>query len=677
VTLDAGDNDPGRLWTYVATAVGRIREGLAHEALRRLRASDGSVTSAVDELLNGIAAYGDELVILLDDVQTLTEGECLASIGHALEHLPPNARFLAITRTDPELRLPHLRARGALVELRADDLAFTAAETHELLVERCGLELDATEVELLRERTEGWPAALFLAALWLRGVDDPHRSVREFGGDHRFVAEYLSQEVIGSLDGETRSLLLRAAVLRRFTPELFDGLFGTSDAAVTFAELERSNPFVSRLAQGGWYRVHPLFAEYASFQLASEEPGAVPSIHRRAAHWLRSRGLAVEAVQHAAAAGDHELVAELLVEYHLPMIRGGAAQTLLRWVETLPDEEIVAHPELAVGGATAATMVGRAFDRRRLLALAVRAEAERPERCTPYVRAVAGMVEAAAVDGDVGQAVAAGRRAVEIAEADADPVLVAALGGYARALYLAGEPDEAWHAALRAVEHPDAARRAPGHAFARSTLALVAVDQGRLGVARTHAAKAKALVGGAGSSRSWLGANPSVALGAVLAAEGHLAEGERELASAERFFRDEVATVHHAWLLVLLARVRCRRGRLDDADATLRAARDALAEIPDGGRVPALADEVERELARARTRATNGEILDRPSEAELAVLRLLATDLSTSQIGGKLFLSPNTVRSHTRALYRKLAVNSRLEAVARADALGLLEPAAP
>ena len=282
------------------------------------------------------------------------------------------------------------------------------------------------------------------------------------------------------------------------------------------------------------------------------------------------------------------------------------------------------------------------------------------------------MVRATAVDRDVAEAVAEGRRAVEIAQESADEVLVAALGGYARALYLAGDPDQAWAAALRAVEHPDAARRPPGHAFARSTLALVAADRGRLESARVHAEVAKSIVGRAGSSRSWLGAHASAALGCVSAAEGRLAEAERELATVERFFRDEVATVHHAWLLVVLARVRCRRGRLDAARTTLASARATIGELGDCGQVPSLADDVERELEGASSRAGNGEVLDPPSGAELAVLQLLAGDLSTRQIAGELFLSPNTIRTHTRAIYRKLAVNSRADAVARADALGLL-----
>ena len=671
VTVDARDNDPVRLWTYVAAAVDRIRPGLGRASLARLRAA-GDVASPIDELLNAIAVLGFELVIVLDDLQTVTDGEALASIDYAVEHLPANARVIAITRIDPALKLARLRAGGALSELRSDELAFTLAEARELLVERGRTRLGDDEVKLLHERTEGWPAALVLATVWLGRVPDPVAAAREFGADHGFVADYLVSEVLGSLEEDVRSLLLRVAVLGRFTPQLCDGLFERSDSASLLAELERSNQLIVRLEHGGWHRVHSLLAELAELKLAAEEPGAATEIHRRAALWLRSTGLPAEAIEHAMAAGDHELVAELLVDQHLVLIRNGGARTLLGWVQALPAELVVGNPQLAVGAATAATMIGHALERRRLLHLASRAEVEHPERCTPYVRAVAGMVRAAAVDTDVGQAVREGHRAVAIAEVEADDALVAALGGYARALYLAGESDQAWAAALRAVEHPDAARRAPGHAFARSTLALVAADRGQVEAARLHATAARSLVGAVGSSRSWLGANASAGMGLVHAGEGHLSEAERELTSAEHFFRDEVATVHHAWILVLLAGVRCRRGRLGDADTALRSARGAMRELADGGRVPSLADEVSRELAAARSRAAGGEVLEPPSKAELAVLRLLDSELSVRQIAQELFLSVNTVRTHSRSIYRKLNVSSRADAVARADALGLL-----
>jgi LuxR family maltose regulon positive regulatory protein len=674
VTLDVGDNDPVRLWTYIATAVDRVRQGLGRGALQRLQRSGSPTHDVIDELMNAVATLGDRLVLVLDEFETVTDPECMASIDYALEHAPATLGVVVVTRTDPAFPLARRRAGGELAEVRVRELAFTAAEVQELLVERGKIELGAEEIEVLAERTEGWPAALVLAGLWLRRVDDPRRVVREFHGDQRFVAEYLSNEVLGSLDDDHRSFLEAVAVLGRFTVELCDAVLDRSDSASMLADLERSNLFIQRSEQGRWFRIHPLFAEFAAARLASVEPGAAEHLHRQAAGWLRSHGLPVEAVEHAAAAGDHALVAELLVEHHLTLIDSGATRTFLRWVHTLPDEYIVMHPKLAVAAAAALMLVGgRTIERRHFLQLTEQALAGQPEGSDPYVEAVLWINRAATFDEGVGQAVLDGGRAVEVA-AGIDGVFPGALAAHGRALYFAGDLDEAWAASLRALEYP---RAVPALVVARSTLALVSVERGRLAPARTHAEKAKVLARGTGSSRSWLGAHASAALGVVLATEGKLGDAERELVSAEHFYRDEVARVSHAWVLVHLAGVRERRGRLDEAEATLRAAQDELAQFADCGRIAALAEEVALELEAAQARAGRGELLESPTEAELTVLRLLATDLSTRQIGERLFLSPNTIRSHMRALYRKLGVSSREDAVARATALGLLEQSEP
>jgi len=673
VTLDSHDNDPTRLWTYSATAVDRVREGLGRRALQRLRVPGMPAEIAVDELMNGIAAYGSALALVLDDFHTVTSAECLASVRYAIERLPPNGRLIILTRADPQIGLAPLRARGALAELRAGELAFTAAEARELLLVRAGLSLRDGDVDVLLARTEGWPAAVYLAALWLRTVSDHRRAVRRFGGDHRYVAEYLSREVLASLDADERSFLLGAAVLGRFTAALCDGVLDRSDSATKLLALEQRNMLVLPLERQEWFRVHSLFAQFAVASLAASEPGAPVRIHRRAAAWLSSRGLMVEATEHAAAAGDHRTVAELLSRYHLPLLRKGSARTLLRWVRTLPDEVLMDHPELVLAAAAAATVIGHlALVRRRFLELASRARQTRPERFGAYADGLMATVRAVGIDAGVEDAVVQGRRAVELAGRGGGELLVDALAGLAHALYFAGDLDEAWMTGSQAVEQPGAEHVAPGYAMARSTLALVASEEGRLGSARAHAEAARTVIGRITSSRSWLGAHASVALGAVLAGEGDLAGAEREFVSAERFFSDEVATVHHAGLLVRLADVRRRRGRLDEAEGALLHAREAIAELPDCGTVPEQAAQAWKELEQTRRVAIRGGPVERPTDAELAVMRLLATDLSARGIGEELFLSPNTVRSHMRAIYRKLAVSSRADAVARATALGLM-----
>jgi LuxR family transcriptional regulator, maltose regulon positive regulatory protein len=674
VTLDATDNDPTRLWSYVATAADRIRNGLGRGALQRLMLPGGSIEFAVDELMNALGTFDRELVVVLDDLHEVTDIECLSTIDYALAHLPPSVHIVLVTRTDPGLELAALRAGGSLVEVRTDSLAFRADEARALLVERGEIDLGAGDIETLCRRTDGWPAALVLASVWLRGVDDPRQAVSEFGGEHRFVADYLSEVTLRTLADDTREFLLCASALGRFTAELCNDVLDRSDSASILKQLERSNLLVTRLERGGWYRVHPLFAEFARFRLASEAPDSEREINRRAAHWCLDRGLLVEAVEHAFAAEEYGIVANVLVENHHAFIRTGRSRTLLRYIRALPGSLISEHLELAVAAAVATTVVGRgALERRRYLQLVRRAQTAAPGRVSRYVETAAAVARALAIEPDIAGAVREGRHAVSLALAGEDDTAVVSLGACATALYFDGDLDDAWAMAMQAVEHPDIELRAPGHALARVPLALVALDREQLDAARVHAETAKSLVGDIGSSRSWLGAQAAAALGSVNAADGNLVQAEHELAHAERLFRDEVASVWHTWLLLLLARVRCRRGLLDGAESALASASAAIRELGEGGRLRALADEVEGEIVEAVTRARSGELLTPPSTAELTVLRLLATDLTAREIADQLYLSANTVRSHTRALYRKLGVSTRADAVARAVTLGLLE----
>ena len=184
-------------------------------ALRRLDVAGSPVEVAIDELMNGVAALGSDLVVVLDDFQAVTSRECLSSIDYAIAHIAGNMRIVVLTRVDPALSLARLRAGGTLAEVRGADLAFTAAEANELLTVLGQLELGAEEVDVLIERTEGWPAALVLAWLWLRTVDDPVRAVRAFGGEQRFVADYLSSEVLDALEDEDRAFLHERVGARR------------------------------------------------------------------------------------------------------------------------------------------------------------------------------------------------------------------------------------------------------------------------------------------------------------------------------------------------------------------------------------------------------------------------------------------------------------------------------
>jgi ATP/maltotriose-dependent transcriptional regulator MalT len=378
ITLDAADADPVRLWTYVASAVDRVEEGLGRPALTRLAAPGAPIELAVDQLLNGLLAYGRPLAIVLDDLHLLGSEASFRSIEHPVERLPDNVRVLATTRSDPPVRLGRLRARSTLSEIRAGELAFTVDEARELLVRRAGIELADEHLELLVQRTEGWPAGLYLAALWLRNLTDPREGVRAFAGGHRHVADYLAGEVLESLAPDMKGFLMRTSVLGRLSPELCDAVLDRQDSAAVLADLVRSNVFIVALdGRGEWYRYHHLFGELLRLELAETQLAEPAELHRRAAAWYRERGLVEDAIEHAAAAGDHATVAEVLAEHELELFRSGRVALFLSWIKRLAPELLIEHASPPAFAVLAAGQLGRpALELRQLLSLAERARRE-------------------------------------------------------------------------------------------------------------------------------------------------------------------------------------------------------------------------------------------------------------------------------------------------------------
>jgi ATP/maltotriose-dependent transcriptional regulator MalT len=248
VTLDARDDDPARLWRYVSHAVDRVRPGMARPALARLKLPRSSVETAIDELLNGLAGYEGGVVMVLDDLHSVQAERCLRSLAYAVERLPPTARMIVTTRSDPGRRLSRLRARGGLGELRAKDIAFTNKEARELVVERAGVAVTEEDIDALVERTEGWPAGVSLAAIWLTSIDEPGDGIREFSATHRHVADYLAAEVLETVDDETRSFLLKTSIFDRFSASACDAVLGTDDADRRLSSSSRSTDGVTGTA---------------------------------------------------------------------------------------------------------------------------------------------------------------------------------------------------------------------------------------------------------------------------------------------------------------------------------------------------------------------------------------------------------------------------------------------
>ena len=352
--LDGGDSDPARFWRHAVAALDRARPGLAG---RVGPPPPGSLAGLVTALINELAADPgpDEVLLVLDDYHLVDSGPVHESVAFLLENLPPGLRVVVSSRADPPLPLARLRARGQLAELRAADLRFTAEEAAGLLGETAGPGLPAAAAETLTARTEGWAAGLQLAALSLRGHADPAGFLAAFSGSHRFVLDYLADEVLDRQTSEVRAFLLETSVLERLSAELCDAVTGRAGSQAMLAGIERAGLFLVPLDEvRGWWRYHHLFADLLRARLQAEQPGRVQGLHRAAAAWCEEHDLADDAVRHALAAGDAAWAARL-VERHVETLLGRSeGATLRRWLSALPAESVRDRPRLCLAQAYAA-----------------------------------------------------------------------------------------------------------------------------------------------------------------------------------------------------------------------------------------------------------------------------------------------------------------------------------
>ena len=349
LSLDPRDDDPPLFWTYVVAAVRTVRPDVGDAAGRLLESPDPSVLAVVATLLNDLDAAGGDVVLVLDDYHVITSPAIHEGVALLVERLPEGVRLVVTTRADPPLPLAGLRARGALAEVRAADLRFAPAEAGAYLNDVMGLGLAPADVATLDARTEGWIAALQLAALSMRGRDDAAAFVADFAGDDRFVLDYLAGEVLDRQPDDVRAFLLRTSILGRLTGPLCDAVTGGRGGAATLTGLERANLFVVPLDDRRvWYRYHHLFGDVLHARLLDERPDEVAGLHRRASEWAESAGDMPEAIRHAMDGGDPGRAAELVERAAPAMRRTRQEASLRRFIEALPDDVRAARPALTM-----------------------------------------------------------------------------------------------------------------------------------------------------------------------------------------------------------------------------------------------------------------------------------------------------------------------------------------
>lgn len=354
VSLDASDNDPIRFWTYVIAALNTLHPGVGDFPLAQLYASSPTpIEDVLTTLLNALIQLPTETILVLDDYHLIEAQAIHDALTYLAKHLPANVHLVITSRSDPLLPLALLRARGTVAEFQAADLRFTVEETAAFLTEVMGLPLSAEQVTALQVRTEGWIAGLQLAALSLQGRDDVAGFIYVFTGNHRYVVDYLVEEVLMRQPAAVQDFLVQTCILDRLCGPLCDAVRGRDDSQALLAHLERSNLFLVSLdEEQRWYRYHHLFAEVLHTRLQQTQPALVPELHRRACRWFEQHQLFDEAITHALAVPDIEQAVRLIEQYAWLTNFPSKFHALLGWLNRLPDALIRAHPILCIMQAT-------------------------------------------------------------------------------------------------------------------------------------------------------------------------------------------------------------------------------------------------------------------------------------------------------------------------------------
>lgn len=353
LTVDDGDNDSTRFWTYVIASLQKVHPDLGRNALTLIQSPQPPPTKSVlATLINDVSDFPDTFSLVLDDYHLVHDPSIHEAMTYLIDHLPGNLHLILSTRVDPPFPLARLRAHGQMSEIRAADLRFSLDEAAAFLGRALGFALAPDEVRVLESRTEGWIAGLQIAALSMQSHDDIPSFIRAFSGSHRHILGYLAEEVIDQRPEGTLDFLLRTSILDQLCGSLCDAITGDTDGRETLERLERANLFLTPMDdEGRWYRYHQLFADVLRARLRRTRPEEVAVLHRRAATWHVEHGTLQEAVSHALAGGDHEQASTLIEGVAGAMLRRGAHGSLTAWLDALPEGLVRARPQLCLARA--------------------------------------------------------------------------------------------------------------------------------------------------------------------------------------------------------------------------------------------------------------------------------------------------------------------------------------
>jgi LuxR family transcriptional regulator, maltose regulon positive regulatory protein len=669
-SIDEQDNDPVLFLTYLAAALNRAGAS-ADPAVERLSSRGAAVASVVNELRRALASLAAPAVLVLDDVHVLQDRTCLGALADLLDQVPARSQIVLLTRTPLEFASSPLHTAGRVLRLGTDELRMSDSEAH-ALVRGAGLALSPEDVRMLNARCEGWATGLFLIALAGRNAFDRLREEANVGVD-RFIGDYLHLEVLDRLEADDREFLVQAAVLDRICGPLCDAMLGRFDSRAKLWSLAESNLFVYPLDdEGDWFRLHPLLRDLLRAELARSDASRGTALLARAVDWYEACGDMEAAVECAILAEDRHRIAGLVAAAALPASWSGRWVMLERWFAALDDTRLLAeHPDVAVLGAGLMAIAGRPQMAERWAHAAFQGD--------PHATMPDGSPAAAWVDVLKALLCAEGIQAMRD---DAERAVATLAGGsrlasVARLLLsfadlLGGDDERAAESLAATIEIARSLGANVGAATAMATVSLLAAERGDLGEAAELAYRARDVMGDGHLDEDVTSAAVHTAAARVAVAHGNWAVARAAVERADRTVRG--LTYALPWLAVF---VRLELAHLHLALDEPARARELLEEIhdisvqrPDLGVLNDRIAQLRHDLDSGRSGHDGWVSAFTP--AELRLLPLLASHLSFREISGRLEISRNTVKTQAIAVYRKLDVSSRSEAVARARELGLV-----
>lgn len=668
ISLDWRHNDPAVLLGSLAAALHEF-EPLDEAAVAPLGTATPNLELASARICEAVAALTEPFVLVLDDLHALDDPRALRLLFAIVDTSPEGATIAIATREPGRLRLGRRRVERRVNELTVSDLRMASAEAAEV-IERAGLTLEPEQVEQLTERTEGWPAGLYLAALSLSESEDVAASLSEFYGDDRLVAEYLREEFLSGLAAADRDFLTRTSILDRLSGSLCDLVLDRGDSGETLQRLSRANLLLRPIdPHEHEYRCHSLLREMLESELHSLDPGEESKLHLRASRWYTADEDPDRAVAHAIASGDVDYAADLIWDLTAEFETRGRGQTLRGWLSSFSERRIEGSAPLCLSSAAVNTTDGDGTSAERWIGAARTALASSPHPRAAELEAAAVLIGAAATSGrgvvEIGEDVAP----IAAALPDDSPWRVLALLLLGVSHHLSGDLEQG-RSALEGGARSGALRAPNISCLCWAQLTLLELDEGDRSAARDAAFSAIAAM-----DRYGLDTHPTQALslataGLVRARDGDSAAAVAWLKQAgdlvDRF--DQFSAWYEAEARIVIARALLLLDDVAGARARLGEAGRYLRRTPDATVLRAWIEQAWKDADAAQTMSGRWPL----TPAELRLLHHLPSHLSYREIAEEMFVSANTVKTQAQSIYRKLGASSRSEAVACARSAGLL-----